>query len=113
PVPSGASFSTCMNAIDRRRFLQTSAWLTAGAALARLQGAEGGVTLPFENGERDLVAYPQKQPLIRLTTRPVQLETPFAVFNEGTITPNDAFFVRYHLSNHPLSIDPATFRLRV
>jgi DMSO/TMAO reductase YedYZ molybdopterin-dependent catalytic subunit len=59
------------------------------------------------------VAYPQKRPLIRLTTRPPQLETPFAVFNEGLITPNDAFFVRYHLADIPTSIDPATFRLRV
>ena len=48
-----------------------------------------------------------------LTSRPPQLETPFAVFNEGLLTPNDAFFVRYHWSGLPLSIDPATYRLRV
>ena len=48
-----------------------------------------------------------------LTHRPPQLETPFSVFNEGVITPNDAFFVRYHLSNIPLEIDPGTFRLDV
>ena len=29
------------------------------------------------------------------------------------ITPNDAFFVRYHLADIPLSIDPETFRLEV
>jgi sulfite dehydrogenase (cytochrome) subunit A len=28
------------------------------------------------------VRYPGKRPLIRLTARPPQLETPFAVFNE-------------------------------
>jgi DMSO/TMAO reductase YedYZ molybdopterin-dependent catalytic subunit len=59
------------------------------------------------------VKYPQKRPLIRLTTRPPQLETPMSVFNEGVITPNDAFFVRYHLSDIPLSIDPDTFRLEI
>ena len=59
--------------------------------------------LPFENGERSLVGYPQKRPLIRLTARPPQLETPFSVFNEGILTPNDAFFVRYHLSGSPPS----------
>jgi DMSO/TMAO reductase YedYZ molybdopterin-dependent catalytic subunit len=48
-----------------------------------------------------------------LTTRPPQLETPFSVFNEGALTPNDAFFVRYHLSQVPTSIDPATFTLEV
>ncbi len=69
--------------------------------------------LPFENGERRLVQFPQKRPLILLTHRPPQLETPFAVFNEGVITPNDAFFVRYHLANLPVSIDPEAFRLEV
>jgi sulfite dehydrogenase len=41
------------------------------------------------------------------------METPFTVFNEGVLTPNDAFYVRYHLSNIPLSIDPEAFRLSV
>jgi len=74
------------------------------------------VNLPFENGERPLVRYPQKRPLIRLTTRPPQLETPFAVFNEGTLTPNDAFFVRYHLTLSPPAMDllsPETFRVAI
>ena len=69
--------------------------------------------MPFANGERALVKYPQKRPLIRVTSRPPQLETPMSVFNEGVITPNDAFFVRYHLSDIPLSIDPETFRVEV
>lgn len=70
-------------------------------------------TLPFSNGERPIVQYPGKRPMIRLTTRPPQLETPFSVYNESLITPNDAFFVRYHLADIPLEIDPATFRLEV
>jgi sulfite dehydrogenase len=52
-----------------------------------------------------LAAYPEKRPLIVLTSRPPQLETPFEVFNEGVITPNDAFFVRYHHYAIPTSID--------
>jgi DMSO/TMAO reductase YedYZ molybdopterin-dependent catalytic subunit len=103
--------------IDRRGFLRTAGWLATGAALTdllpRAFSADGRVVLPFENGERELVAYPQKRPLIRLTTRPPQLETPFAVFDEGILTPNDAFFVRYHLSDIPTKIDPATYRVRV
>jgi DMSO/TMAO reductase YedYZ molybdopterin-dependent catalytic subunit len=75
--------------------------------------AAGEVTLPFANGERPLVQYPQKRPLIRLTARPPQLETPFSVFDEGVITPNDAFFVRYHLANLPTDIDPDSFRIAV
>ena len=85
------------------------------AAGARVLGRES-VELPFENGSRELVAYPQKRPLIRLTTRPPQLETPFAVFGEGAITPNDAFFVRYHLAGSPPpreALEEPAFRLSV
>ena len=71
------------------------------------------VTMPFENGERPLVKYPQKRPMIGLTSRPPQLETPFSVFDEGAITPNDAFFVRYHLAGIPLNIDPDTFTVEI
>jgi len=71
------------------------------------------ITLPFGNGERQLVKYPQKRPLIRLTSRPPQLETPFSVYAEGPITPNDAFFVRYHLAGVPYDLDPEKFILKV
>ncbi len=96
--------------LSRRRFLQQSA--LAAAALVGTSRAEE-VELPFANGARRLVAFPGKRPLLVLTHRPPQLETPFAVFNEGLLTPNDAFFVRYHLSGIPTEIDPATFRLEV
>lgn len=102
------------NGLNRRRFIQAAGLL----GLSGLKGVTAGqtgdtITLPFENGERPLVAYPQKRPLIRLTTRPPQLETPFSVFNEGIITPNDAFFVRYHLAGIPTAIDLETFRLQI
>jgi sulfite dehydrogenase (cytochrome) subunit A len=71
------------------------------------------VTLPFDNGERQLVTYPQKRPMMGLTSRPPQLETPFSVFNDGPITPNDAFFVRYHLADLPYNIDADTFSLEI
>ena len=51
--------------------------------------------------------------MIGLTSRPPQLETPFSVFNDGLITPNDAFFVRYHLADVPTNIDPDKFTLEV
>ncbi|QHB55430.1 molybdopterin-dependent oxidoreductase [Ralstonia solanacearum] len=102
----------------RRSVLKALGTLSAGAtlghpALTALAATAGRVTLPFDNGERELVVFPQKRPLILQTSRPPQLETPFAVFNEGVITPNDAFFVRYHWSGIPTSIDPATYRLQV
>lgn len=75
--------------------------------------ADPMVQLPFENGIRRLVAYPQKRPLILLTSRPVQLETPFSLFNEGPFTPNDAFFVRWHLAGVPSEVDGNAFRINV
>jgi len=101
----------------RRHFLQQAGALSLGgmlgaAPLAAL-AADGAVTLPFGNGERPLVKYPQKRPLLRLTARPPQLETPFAVFDENIITPNDAFFVRYHFAGIPTQIDPAKHRVTV
>ncbi|MET4745541.1 molybdopterin-dependent oxidoreductase (plasmid) [Bradyrhizobium sp. vgs-9] len=102
--------------IDRRTLMHSGMMLaTSGAAISfstKLALAET-VTLPFGNGERPLIKYPQKRPLIGLTSRPPQLETPFSVFNEGVITPNDAFFVRYHLADIPLEIDPDTFSVEI
>lgn len=100
---------------NRRQVLQTltSAAIGTGALGIRGVRAAEETTLPFTNGERPLVKYPGKRPLIRLTSRPPQLETPFSVFNENVITPNDAFFVRYHLADIPLDIDPDTFRIEV
>ena len=73
-------------------------------------------TLVLSQFAQILVAFwtdPQKRPMIGLTSRPPQLETPFSVFNQGVITPNDAFFVRYHLADVPLNIDPATFSVEI
>ena len=84
---------------------------TAGVLAMRGARAET-VTLPFANGERPMVAFPGKRPLLQLTSRPPQLETPLGMLND-VITPNDAFFVRYHLAGLPESIDPVTFRLEV
>ena len=97
----------------RRRLMVGGAGFLAGAGMGALAGAAAAaaaaapttVELPMANGRRNLVAYPEKRPLIVLTSRPPQLETPFEVFNDGIVTPNDAFFVRYHNAGIPTSID--------
>jgi sulfite dehydrogenase (cytochrome) subunit A len=61
---------------------------------------------------RPLVRYPEKTDLILLTSRPPQLETPMTYFDRA-ITPNDAFFVRYHVFPIPTSVDLGTWRLKV
>lgn len=102
---------------SRRHWLQAAG---AGAALLSpavralaANAAPTQVTLPFANGVRELAAFPQKRPLILQTSRPPQLETPFEVFNEGLITPNDAFFVRYHWSGIPTDIKAEEFRVSI
>jgi DMSO/TMAO reductase YedYZ molybdopterin-dependent catalytic subunit len=102
--------------IDRRSVLQGGVALLAGTSLlgkSTLAFAEETVTLPFGNGTRPLGKFPQKRTMIVQTSRPPQLETPFSVFNESVITPNDAFFVRYHLAGIPLDIDPDKFTVEV
>ena len=107
----------CIYLPDRRDALK--ALLAAGVGAVGFgrslfpAAADETVTLPIGNGQRALVAYPGKRPLIRLTARPPGLETPFSVFNEGILTPNDAFFVRYHLAGLPQAIDPDAFRLEI
>ena len=102
---------------SRRRLLQGAGAMALAAsplaALAQSAARDAGEGVSFAAGLRPLLTYPGKRPLISVTTRPPHLETPFAVFNEGPITANDAFFVRYHLANIPTAIDPFTYRLAV
>jgi DMSO/TMAO reductase YedYZ molybdopterin-dependent catalytic subunit len=99
--------------MDRRGFLATAGragalLLTGSGALARPVGAADDPIL----AGRPLVRYPEKTDLILLTARPPQLETPMAYFDRA-ITPNEAFFVRYHIFPVPTSVDLATWRLKV
>ena len=100
---------------DRRDFLvgAAAAALTATTKDEAFAATPPTITLPMENGSRPLVAFPQKRPLIMLSPRPPLLETPFSVFDEGVLTPNDAFYVRWHLSGIPTTIDGDAHRIRV
>ena len=67
---------------------------------------------PYWNSVGPMVSEPQKSPLILLTDRPVQLETPRHYFL-NPFTPNDAFCVRWHLETLPNSVDLKEWRLHV
>src|SRR6202047_1598153 len=67
---------------------------------------------PYWNSVGPIVQYPQKFPLVLLTDRPVQLETPRHYF-ETAFTPNGAFYVRWHLDEIPNNVDLASWRLNV
>ena len=107
--------------ITRRRLLESA---VAGAALAgsdivfpRLLEAHAVIPdLPgaLPQGAREeavLDTLPGKKPLIKLSYRPPNYETPIEYFRTP-LTSNDAFFVRYHLSNIP-EVEAATWRLSV
>src|SRR5260370_9261814 len=100
--------------LDRRELMKRAAMPALATGFGSVRAlALDTVTLPSDNGERPLVKYPQKRPMIVLTSRPPQLETRFATFNDGAITPNNAFFVRYHLADIPYNLDPDKFTLEI
>ncbi len=100
-----------MKAIPRRDFIKTlGIFVAAGSTLGHVARAAAQED-PILSG-RALVRYPEKTDLILLTSRPPQLETPMNYF-ERAITPNEAFFVRYHIFPIPTSVDLATWRLKV
>jgi DMSO/TMAO reductase YedYZ molybdopterin-dependent catalytic subunit len=104
--------------ITRRRLMEAAgaASALAGFGLApRLTWAvpiNAPAALP--EGLREhltLETLPGKKPLIKLSFRPPNYETPIEYFRTA-ITPNDAFFVRYHLANIP-DVDVKTWKLAV
>ena len=112
-----------MNTISRRRFLGST--MAGGAALVgglgRLTdlaqaasaaselspGVPAGIANNVQMGKQ-----PGKKPLIQLSDRPPNYEAPLE-YLRTPITPNDQFFVRYHLSDIPEKIDPKTYKIAV
>lgn len=97
----------------RRDFIVGSSAAGVLFATGGIARAEDFVELPMQNGRRPVQQFPQKRPLIVQSTRPPILETPFEVFDGSELTPNDAFFVRWHEAGIPMSVDATTFRLRI
>jgi DMSO/TMAO reductase YedYZ molybdopterin-dependent catalytic subunit len=67
---------------------------------------------PHWNSIGPYITEPQKAPLILLTDRPVQLETPRHYFR-AAFTSNEAFYVRWHLDGIPNAVDLKDWRLHV
>jgi DMSO/TMAO reductase YedYZ molybdopterin-dependent catalytic subunit len=102
--------------ITRRHLLRTAG---AGATLAasglRFAEAAGvGLTPGVPEGVGTVAtmdALPGKKPLIKLSYRPPNYESPLETFRTP-ITPNDEFFVRYHLADIP-NVDAKTYKIVV
>ena len=104
--------------LTRRHLVRTAGAGLAltGSGIGLLSTAAAGINLPsgLPEGLRNnaiLDTLPGKKPLIKLSYRPPNYETPIEYFRTA-ITPNDAFFVRYHLANIP-EVDAKTWRLAV
>lgn len=103
-------------AFNRRHFLSLAGTAALYASLpgwarATTASAEAGSGSAIEPPKR-LVRFPQKTDLILLTDRPPLLETPLHYFRQD-LTPNEAFFVRWHLGGYPTRVDLSQFRLKV
>lgn len=105
---------------SRREFIKTVAGGLAvagsGILLPRFAfaktGAVGPPSLPSGTLDASLLeALPGKKPLIKKTFRAPNYETPVEYFNQQ-FTPNDAFFVRYHVAKIP-EVNGAEWKLQV
>lgn len=95
----------------RRRILKAA---LAGAAALRGAFVSRTALAGLPAGTLDsavLEALPGKQPLLKRSYRPPNYESPLSYFGEP-ITPNERFFVRWHLMDIPV-IDAAQWRLSV
>ena len=103
--------------VTRRHLLGTvgAALAVSGLSLPKLAEAAGADLSPGVPGDlKDVTAMealPGKKPLIRLSYRPSNYESPLEYFRTP-ITPNDQFFVRYHLSDIP-EVDAKTYKIAV
>jgi DMSO/TMAO reductase YedYZ molybdopterin-dependent catalytic subunit len=117
---SQAAISRERDTLDRRRVLSgmgsalafavpglASRWALSQERPPLVSGLPAGV---YDTAVLDTL--PGKKPLIKQTYRPPNYETPVSYF-KTPITPNDAFFVRYHLADIPEKIEAAGWRLQV
>jgi DMSO/TMAO reductase YedYZ molybdopterin-dependent catalytic subunit len=104
--------------ISRRAMMAGGALALAGSA--PLSGAARATEKSFlppglPEGVYDIAtleALPGKKALIKLSYRPPNYETPLSYFT-SEFTPNESFFVRYHLAGIPEEIDAAQWKLKI
>jgi len=98
--------------MERRDFFKKAA-VAAGAVTLGTNSLEAAQTIqPLNNQKLSEVIFPEKKPLIMYSDRPPLLETPKGVFTSA-LTPNDEFFVRWHMPDIPTYIDPDKFTIHV
>ncbi len=96
--------------MQRRDFLKTS--IAASAAIIGTNLSAGITTQPRDGQKVSTMAFPEKRPLITYSDRPPLLESPRSTFTKR-LTPNDEFFVRWHLPDIPTKIDLDSFNIKI
>lgn len=96
--------------LDRRTALGAIGAGLASAPLWAQQAARFG----FGNGARPIARdFPEKGAMIVQRRRAPLLETPWEVFDQHLLTPNNQFYVRWHYADIPLEVSAEAFRLRI
>jgi DMSO/TMAO reductase YedYZ molybdopterin-dependent catalytic subunit len=104
--------------ITRRHLLATAGAGTALAVSGLSKISQAAAAVDLSPGVPDGIAsyvtmgtLPGKKPLIQLADRPPNFEAPLE-YLRTPITPNDEFFVRYHLADIP-DVDVKTYKISV
>jgi sulfite dehydrogenase len=98
----------------QRETFSRRAWLRqmAGLGLASILPAGCGRHESPSPPAEPMARFPEKVPMRVITDRAPCLETPWRYFRED-LTPNEAFYVRWHLEAIPTTVDLHTWRLKV
>ena len=96
----------------RRAMFRFAAQVASGLLVARGDNAASMLPSRASSDARRMVRFPEKREMVLLTDRPPQLETPLHYFRQD-FTPNEAFFVRWHVAGIPTRVDTRSFRLTV
>jgi sulfite dehydrogenase (cytochrome) subunit A len=99
--------------MNRKSYLvNTAAILLVALAFTACNSTRDKPKPAVKTTANELVKAEGKNEMILLTDRPFNLETPLHYFLYD-FTPNEVFFVRWHLANMPSHVGLDTFRLRV
>jgi DMSO/TMAO reductase YedYZ molybdopterin-dependent catalytic subunit len=101
-----------MKTLNRRHFLGAGLLLGATTLLGK-EAPDKPIAIPQEY-KPPIIAFPEKKPMVAVSDRPPLLKSAKGreLFTRP-ITPNDEFFVRWHLPDIPTFVDLNTFRLEV
>jgi sulfite dehydrogenase (cytochrome) subunit A len=101
-----SKFSTLSPSLSRR------GWLRRMAGLGVLSVLPAGCARRAPPAPEPFARFPEKVPMRVISDRAPCLETPWRYFRED-LTPNEAFYVRWHLEAIPTSVDLGAWRLKV